>query len=233
MKEKVLFSWSGGKDSASALYELYRAQSYEVVALVTTGSAKCPRTCMHGVRLVLLDWQAKSLGLVLERVTISPDERQEQYEAKMLQILQKYLRMGVSSVAFGDISLEDVREYRESNLSKLGMKGVFPLWKKDTSEVARRFVELDFRAVVTCVDSRVLDRRFVGRLFDRDFLSDLPCHTDPCGENGEFHSFVFDGPMFRERILYRTGKIFLRQNRFYYCDLIPAGPTQTASGGAT
>jgi len=125
-------------------------------------------------------------------------------------------------VVFGDVFLEDLRRYREGNLAKIGMKVVFPLWKRDTNELAHAFIDLGFKAVITCVDSNVLDRRFVGRVFDEQFMSELPDTVDPCGENGEFHSFVYDGPIFRERIAHRKGKVILRDNRFYYCDLIPA-----------
>ena len=133
-----------------------------------------------------------------------------------------YRKLGVNSVVFGDIFLEDLRKYREDNLAKIGMEGIFPLWKSDTAELARTFIDLGFKAIITCIDSNILDRSFVGRVFDEHFLSELPGGVDPCGENGEFHSFVYDGPLFRERITYKKGQIVLRDNRFYFCDLIPA-----------
>lgn len=219
--EKVLFTWSGGKDSAMALYELEMAEGYEIAALLTTITEDFDRISMHGVRTALLEQQAESLRLPLEKVYITGNASNEEYEAKMRDKLTHYQDQGVSSVVFGDVFLEDVRKYRERNLAKIGMKGIFPLWERDTVELAHTFVDLGFKAVVTCVDSDVLDGKFVGRVFDERFLSELPDHVDPCGENGEFHSFVYDGPIFRERIPYRKGKIVLRDSRFYYCDLIP------------
>jgi uncharacterized protein (TIGR00290 family) len=221
MKEKVILSWSGGKDAALALHELQRSKEYEILALLTTVTEEYDRISMHGVRRVLLERQAESLGLPLENVLISKNTSDEEYDRKMREVLQKYLATGVSCVAFGDVFLQDVRNYREENLSKIGMKGVFPLWQSDTTKLAHTFINLGFEAVITCVDSKVLDRRFVGRAFDERFLSELPSGVDPCGENGEFHSFVYAGPIFRKRILHKRGEVVLRDGRFYYCDLIP------------
>jgi uncharacterized protein (TIGR00290 family) len=220
--EKVLFTWSGGKDSAMALYQLQMTDGYEIVALLTTVTRDYDRISMHGVRTALLKQQAESLRLPLEEVYITRDASNEEYEDSIREKMLHYRKLGIDSVVFGDIFLEDVRKYREDNLEKLSMKGIFPLWKSDTAELARTFIDLGFKAVITCIDSNVLDRSFVGRVFDEQFLSELPGGVDPCGENGEFHSFVYDGPLFRERITYRKGKIVLRDNRFYFCDLIPA-----------
>ncbi len=222
MSEKVILSWSGGKDSALALHELHETGNYEIAALLTTVTQDYDRISMHGVRRVLLERQAKSLGLPLEKVFISKDTSNEEYESKIREVLAKYLAAGVRCVVFGDIFLEDLRKHREDNLSKIGMEAIFPIWKRDTSELAHTFVELGFKAVITCVDSNVLDKAFIGRAFDEQFLSELPSAVDPCGENGEFHSFVYDGPRFQERILHTIGKVVLRENRFYYCDLEPA-----------
>lgn len=221
MKEKVILSWSGGKDSALALYELERTKSYEIAALLTTVTQEYDRISMHGVQRILLERQAESLGFPLEKVFLSKDFSNEDYESKMREVLEKYVDDGVSCVAFGDIFLEDVRKYREENLSKMGMKGIFPIWRRDTRELAHTFIDLGFSAVITCVDSDVLDKTFIGRAFDESFLSKLPSTVDPCGENGEFHSFVYDGPIFREPILHTKGEVVLRENRFYYCDLTP------------
>ncbi len=221
MKEKVLLSWSGGKDSALALYELKKAGNCEIVALLTTISQDYDRISMHGVRRVLLEQQAESLGLPLEKVFISKETCNKDYESKMREVLAKYLAYGVRSAVFGDIFLEDLRKHREENLSKIGMKGIFPLWKRNTAELAHTFINLGFKAVVSCVDSNVLDKRFVGRAFDKQFLSELPSNVDRSGENGEFHSFVYDGPIFQEKISYELGEIVLKENRFYYCDLTP------------
>ena len=219
--ERVLLTWSGGKDSAMALHELQSSGAYEVLAVLTTVTEQYDRVSMHGVRTVLLERQADSLGLPLEKVYIGANASNEEYEARMRDKLTYYQARGVSSVAFGDLFLEDVRRYREENLSRVGMKGLFPLWGRDTSELAHSFIDLGFKAVITCVDSNLLDGAFVGRDFDREFLSELPPAVDPCGENGEFHSFVYDGPLFRSRILHERGEIVLRDSRFYYCDLVP------------
>jgi uncharacterized protein (TIGR00290 family) len=219
--EKILFAWSGGKDSALALYEILESQEFEVVALLTTVTEGHDRISMHGVRRVLLEQQADSLGFPLEKVWISQDAVNAEYESKMSQVLEKYLAEGVHSVAFGDIFLKDVKEYRERNLSRVGMVGVFPLWGRDTQELARRFLGLRFRAVVTCVDSTTLGKDFAGRDIDEKFLRELPTTVDPCGENGEYHSFVYEGPILRERVEYTKGEVVLREGRFFYCDLIP------------
>jgi uncharacterized protein (TIGR00290 family) len=221
MMRKVLLTWSGGKDSALALYELQRKHDHEILALLTTLTEEYNRISMHGIRDILLEFQVNSLSLPVERVYLSKDSCNEEYEAKMSEVLQKYLRVGVSGVVFGDIFLEDLRKYREDNLSKIGMKAIFPIWKRDTAELAYEFIDLGFKAIITCVDSHVLDRTFVGRYFDRQLLSEFPSTIDPCGENGEFHSFVFDGPIFQKSVSYIKGEVVLRDDRFWYCDLIP------------
>ncbi len=222
MKHKTLLAWSGGKDSALALHETTNCQCHEIVALLTTFTEDYDRVTMHGVRRTLLEQQADSLGLPLEKVFISRNSSHEEYGLKMQQALERYIAVGVSSVVFGDIFLEDVRKYREDNLSNLGMKATFPLWKQDTLKLAHHFLDLGFKAIITCVDSRTMNGENVGRIFDNDFLSELPSNVDPCGENGEFHTFVFDGPNFRHKIAFSAGDIVLRDNRFYYCDLTPA-----------
>ena len=220
MAEKVLFTWSGGKDSILALYELQIRSDYEIVALLTVLTEDYDRISMHGVRSILLERQADSLRLPIEKVYISKNSSNEEYEAKMREVLQRYLTADVSSVVFGDIFLEDLRKYREDNLSKIGMKAVFPIWKRDTTDLSHEFIDLGFKAIITCVDSNVLDKAFVGRLYDQQFLSELPSTVDPCGENGEFHSFVYDGPIFQKRVPYTKGEIVFRDGRFWYCDLI-------------
>ncbi len=220
--EKVLFAWSGGKDSAMALYELKKNRDYEISALLTTITEDYDRISMHGVRKILLEQQAESLGLPLEKIYITKRSSNEEYEAKMRDALTRYQGMGVSSVAFGDIFLEDLKKYREDNLLKISMKGIFPIWKRNSTELAHTFIDLGFKAVITCIDSKVLDKTFAGRTFDKQFLSELPPNVDPCGENGEFHSFVYDGPIFSKRILCEKGEVVLRDNRYYFCDLIPA-----------
>lgn len=188
MKEKLLLSWSGGKDAALALYELQRSEKHEVTGLLTTVTREYDRISMHGVRRVLLERQAESLHLPLEVVFISKSNSEKEYERAMRAAMEKQLAAGVTAVAFGDIFLEDVRRYREDKLSSIGIEAVFPLWDRDTTELAHSFMHLGFEAVVTCVDSEALDPAFVGRDFDLQFLTDLPPEVDPCGENGEFHT---------------------------------------------
>ena len=222
MNQKIVFSWSSGKDSASAFYEMQKVKNYQILSLLTTVTQDYERVSMHGTREVLLDKQAASLGITLHKVFISKERSNIEYEEKMRNALLSIKSEGVESIGFGDILLEDLKKYREDKLSQIGMKAIFPLWKKDTGKLASRFIDLGFRAVVTCIDSKVLKKDFVGRDFDKDFLADLPSGVDPCGENGEFHSFVHDGPIFREPILYKKGEIVLRDKRFYYCDLLAA-----------
>ena len=222
MKEKIIVSWSGGKDCALALYAIKKKKKYEVLSLLTTITKNYGRISMHGVRQILLERQAQSLDLPLHKIFISKNTVNEEYESQMREALSRYLMSGISSVIFGDIFLEEVKKVREDNLSKVRMKGSFPIWKKNTKKLAREFIDLGFKAIITCVDSHALDRSFVGRVFDRQFISKLPPGVDPCGENGEFHTFVYDGPIFKKQVRYRIGKVILRDNRFYYCDLVPA-----------
>lgn len=220
MKEKLLFSWSSGKDSGLALHELKREGRYEVVALLTTVTEGYDRISMHGVRTELLAQQANNLGIFLERVHIPKKSSDEQYEAAMKEALLRYKEKGVSAIGFGDLFLEDLKAYREKRLSEVGLKAVFPLWKRDTKVLSREFIRLGFKAVITCVDSQALDGRFSGREFDEQFLSELPEGVDPCGENGEFHSFVYDGPLFKAPVRFKKGGVFVRDDRFHFCELV-------------
>jgi uncharacterized protein (TIGR00290 family) len=219
MREKAIVSWSGGKDSALALYEMQK--DCEIVALLTTVTQGYDRISVHGVRTSLLERQARSLGLALEKVIISPTCSNEEYEIKMRTALEKYRQAGVTSVICGDIFLEDVRRYREEKLFTVGLKGVFPLWKRDTTELAHRFLALGFQAILCCVDTSVLDQEFAGRLYDPEMLARLPPGVDACGENGEFHSFVFGSPNMATGVKYGVGERILRDNRYCYCDLLP------------
>jgi uncharacterized protein (TIGR00290 family) len=222
MTEKVLLSWSGGKDAALALYELQASKDYEVSALLTTVTQEYDRITMHGVRRVLLERQAEAVGLPLHTVFISAATTDGEYRGKMRAALQEHVDAGVSCVAFGDLFLEDVRRYREENLAQIDLRAVFPLWQRDTRELAHSFVDAGFKAIITCVDGQHLDGSFVGRRFDEQLLADLPPSVDACGENGEFHSFVYDGPLFSRGVGYTRGATVLRDDRFYYCDLLPA-----------
>jgi uncharacterized protein (TIGR00290 family) len=220
MPEDIVFCWSGGKDSAMALHALGAEPSVRITGLLTTVTEEYDRISMHGVRRALLERQAESLGLPLHTVLIPPQCVNATYEARMKEALEQYLARGVRRVAFGDIFLEDLRVYREQNLSKVGMEAVFPIWKRNTRELARELIRLGFRAIAVCIDPRVLDSSFAGRELDKSFFSDLPPGVDPCGENGEFHTFVFDGPIFRKPVQFRAGETVHRDG-FYFCDLLP------------
>ena len=219
MAEKTVALWSGGKDSALALHEFGRA---DVVALLTTVTAEYERISMHGVRVALLERQAEALGLPLEKVAIPPCCPNGEYEARTCAALGRHRVEGVTSVLCGDIFLEDVRRYREEVLfAGCGLRGAFPLWGRDTRALARTFLGLGFRAVLCCVDTRVLPLEYAGRSYDEELLGDFPPGADPCGENGEFHTFVFDGPGFSRPVDFTPGERVLRDGRFGYCDLLP------------
>ena len=236
-KEPILFCWSGGKDSAIALHTLLQQKHFRVVALLTTVTETYDRIAMHGVRRELLRRQAESIGLPLHEVFIPPQCVNPIYEARMEEVLRVFYNQGVCQVAFGDIFLEDLRAYREKNLARIGMAALFPIWKRDTRELVRHFHEHRFRAIVACIDSKVLGPSFAGRELDESFFRDLPANVDACGENGEFHTFVFDGPIFQSPIPVRTGEVVNRDG-FIFCDLLPAehpaattNPTVIPSGG--
>jgi uncharacterized protein (TIGR00290 family) len=220
MPEPILFCWSGGKDSAMALHTLLQQNEFHISALLTTVTEGYERISMHGVRRELLKRQAQSIGLPLHEVRIPPQCVNPIYEARMEEALRVHFEKGVRRVAFGDIFLEDLRAYREKNLARMGMTAIFPIWKRDTRELVRSFLANRFRAVGVCVDGKVLDPSFAGRELDESFFRDLPPHADPCGENGEFHTFVFDGPIFQSPIPVRTGEIVNRDG-FVFCDLLP------------
>ena len=220
MPEPILFCWSGGKDSAMALYTLQQQEEYRVTALLTTVTEGYDRISMHGVRRELLQRQAESIGLPLHEVFIPPQCVNPIYEARMEEALRFHYNQGVRKVAFGDIFLEDLRVYREKNLARIGMTALFPIWKSDTRELIQFFHAQGFRSVAACIDGKVLDRRFAGRELDAAFFEELPPEVDPCGEKGEFHTFVFDGPIFRVPLSIRTGEVVARDS-FLFCDLLP------------
>jgi uncharacterized protein (TIGR00290 family) len=219
--EPILFCWSGGKDSAMALYTLLQRNDVCVTALLTTVTEGYERISMHGVRRELLLRQAESIGLPLHEVRIPPQCVNPIYEARMEEALRAHYDQGVRKVAFGDIFLEDLRSYREKNLARIGMTALFPIWKRDTHELIQFFHAQLFRAIAACVDPKVLGPSFAGRELDESFFRDLPPAADPCGENGEFHTFVFDGPIFHFPIPVRTGEVVNRDG-FVFCDLMPA-----------
>jgi uncharacterized protein (TIGR00290 family) len=242
-KEKVVFCWSGGKDSALALNRVSNDASYEVVALLTTCNEHFERVSMHGVRMALLDRQAQAIGLPLEKVFVSRQSSNEEYQKKMSDCLLAYKARGVTGCVFGDIFLEDLRLWREQNLALVGLRGIFPLWKVASNELIQEFISAKFGSVVCCTNDAYLDESFVGKTIDADFVASLPADVDPCGENGEFHSFAFAGPIFKESVKFQVGeKVYRpleethpavastvcpapgarRTKGFWFCDLLPA-----------
>lgn len=215
----VVVSWSGGKDSALALWVL-RGQSVPLKALLTTVTETFERISMHGVRIELLRQQAASVGLPLVEVRIPPACSNDLYEERMHHTLTSAELRDCEQYAFGDLFLEDVRRYREERLGAIGKCGIWPLWGADTSKLASEFIDNDFRAVIVCVDPNKLDPAFCGRDYDRSFLDELPSDVDPCGERGEFHTFVYDGPVFRHRIDVRRGET-VERDRFFFSELLP------------
>ena len=213
-------SWSGGKDSCLALYEIQKTPDYRVAALLTTVTRDYDRISMHGVRRVLLEKQALSLGVPLHQVLIAKGATNQEYETNLIDAVLNYHHRGIDSIVFGDLFLEDIKTYRDQFLARHDLRGIYPVWMRNTTEFINEFIDLGFKAVVTCVDSKVLDSSFAGRVIDRDFLAKLPASVDPCGENGEFHTFVFDGPNFAQPIGFSVGDTVLRDG-FWFCDLLP------------
>lgn len=218
--EPVVVSWSGGKDGCMALREILEDEWYAVESLLTTVTEGYDRVSMHGVRRELLARQAASLGLPLREFVIPQNASNEIYEARMGETLSEFRARSVESVVFGDLFLEDIREYREAQLAKAGTRGLFPVWGRNTGEFAEEFIELGFRAVVVCLDPRKLDKSFAGRSFDESFLEDLPSGVDPCGENGEFHTFVHEAPIFERSVEFDIGESVERDG-FLFTDLAP------------
>lgn len=216
---KAVVSWSSGKDSAMSLHKVLRSGEFEVVCLLTTVTDPFRRVSMHGVREELLDAQALSVGVPVAKVRIPYPCPNDVYEREMGGFLKKWKRKGATHCVFGDLFLEDVRRYREERLDRAGVKPVFPIWGEDTRRLAREMLRVGFRAVVTCVDTRQLGASFAGREFDKSFLDDLPAGVDPCGENGEFHTFVYDGPIFKKRIEVEVGRRVLRDG-FQFADVL-------------
>jgi uncharacterized protein (TIGR00290 family) len=243
MKEKIVFCWSGGKDSALALHRLQMEGRYGIVALLTTCNEHFQRVSMHGVRVELLELQARAIGLPLEKMFVSQRGSNEEYVEKMKGHLLGFQAQGVTRFAFGDIFLEDLKRWREENLAQLGLLGVFPIWKADSRDLIREFIALGFGSIICCVNDAYLGEKDLGRNIDADFIRSLPADVDPCGENGEFHSFAFAGPIFKEPLSIKVGeKVYRpveethgatssvcplpgarRTKGFWFCDLLP-GP---------
>jgi uncharacterized protein (TIGR00290 family) len=216
---KALLSWSSGKDSAWSLHVLRKRGEVEVVGLLTTVNEVYSRVAMHAVRVELLDAQANAVGLPLWKIPIPSPCSNAQYEAAMLAAIERAKSDGVNTFAFGDLFLEDIRRYREERLRETGVSPIFPIWALPTIELAREMIASGLRARVTCVDPKQLPASFAGREFDAGFLADLPPAVDPCGERGEFHTFAYDGPMFRHRVPVQGGEIIERDG-FVFADLL-------------
>lgn len=234
-------NWSGGKDSAFALHHILQEDEYSVECLLTTVNIDHQRISMHGVRKQLLLMQAERLGISLKIVELPSDTTMETYDAIMQKAMDELKAEGFTHSIFGDIFLEDLKNYREQRLAEVGFTGVFPLWKKDTTQLINDFINLGFKTITCTVNSKLLDESFAGRVIDKDFINDLPSHVDPCGENGEFHTFVFEGPIFFSPITIKTGeKVFRNYSKvdcdtsdnkeekketwdsgFWYCDILP------------
>ncbi|HEV2221971.1 MAG TPA: hypothetical protein VGR84_03125 [Candidatus Acidoferrales bacterium] len=229
-KPKAWLSWSSGKDSAWALHVMRQCGDFEITALLTTINRTHNRVAMHAVRESLLDAQAAATGLPLVKVEIPSPCLNEIYEHAMSEAMAQASAEGVTQMIFGDLFLEDIRKYREENLAKCGIAPVFPLWGRDTRLLAQEMLAGGLRAVLTCIDPKKLDASFVGRSFDEKLLADLPSSVDPCGENGEFHTFACAGPMFASPILVDLGEIVERDG-FVFADLLPraAAPGFTAN----
>ncbi|EMY3583671.1 diphthine--ammonia ligase [Flavobacterium psychrophilum] len=243
MKKKAIFNWSSGKDSALALYKTLQDTEIEIVSLLTSVNKKHNRISMHGVRTQLLVQQAKSIGLPLHIMEIPEMPSMNDYEEVMQKTLTNFKEKGISHSIFGDIFLEDLRKYRENKLAEMQLEAIFPLWKIPTKALILEFLALGFKTIVVCVNERNLDKSFVGRVIDAQFIADLPDDVDLCGENGEFHTFTFDGPIFEKPIDFEIGEIVYRKYEkpkqessntacdtsssdafdfgFWYCDLIP------------
>ena len=224
----TVLSWSGGKDSALALHELLLDPTVELRGLLTTITDGYDRVSMHGVRTSLVAEQAAALEIPLWSVRIPQSATNEQYERAMLEGLDAMRREGIEAIAFGDLFLSDVRAYRERLLEGSGLRPLFPLWGKPTRDLAKRFVSCGFRAVVVCVDPSQIDVSHCGSEYDDALLSALPESADPCGERGEFHTFVYDGPMFCEPIATQRGVVVQREG-FVFCDLLPGDPRGASS----
>jgi len=242
-KTKAIFHWSGGKDSALCLHKVMTLGEYTVSCLLTSVNEHYQRISMHGVRIELLEQQAASIGVPLVKMFMPEMPDMKTYETIMKKTLERLHRRDIHVCIFGDIFLEDLRKYRENKLAEMNLKAIFPLWKIPTDQLIREFIEMGFKAVIVCVNDKFLDRSFVGRTIDAAFLNDLPHNVDPCGEYGEFHSFVYDGPIFKKPIDYKVGEIVYRKylpqqhdsqsydnsssgsnpfdSGFWYCDLLP------------
>lgn len=236
---KTYANWSSGKDACLALYKVLQEQEYEVCLLVTTTNKDYNRVSMHGLPISLLEAQVSSIGLPLQQITFPAQVTMEDYSDRMEYAINGLKSQGFTHSLFGDIFLEDLRAYRDKQLHAIGLQGVYPLWKRDTKSLLMEFLNVGFKAITVCVNARFLDASFCGREVDASFIADLPDNVDPCGENGEFHTFVYDGPIFKKPVDFKIGEKILRtydrhendddncfqedaewDTAFWYCDLI-------------
>ena len=233
---KAFFSWSSGKDAALALHQLQTENQIEVSQLITTVNRHYERVSMHGLRNVLLEQQAAAIGIPLTMIELPEEPSMEVYDEIMNKQLARMKEEGFKKCVFGDIFLEDLRSYRENQLKAFGISAHFPLWKRDTKTLIKTFIDLGFKAITVCVKSELLDESFVGREINEQFVRDIPDQVDPCGENGEFHTFCYDGPIFQQAIPFEVGEKVFRSYRspkkeeeqtneksmgFWFVDLLP------------
>lgn len=226
--KRTLLSWSSGKDSAWALHLLRQQREYEIVGLLTTFNRVADRVAMHGVRRSLVRAQAEAVGTPLWEVNLPWPCSNEEYESAMRQACKKAIESDIECVAFGDLFLTDIREYREKQMSGTGLEPIFPVWGLSTRELAEEMISAGLRAKLACVDTKQISAEFAGRDFDTRLLSELPASADPCGENGEFHSFVYAGPMFKKSVSIQVGEV-VRRDQFVYADLMPEENAITAA----
>lgn len=226
--QKTYFNWSSGKDSALALYYLLQDKNYSVDSLLTSVNSHYDRVSMHGLRKELLLQQIETIGIPGTTIELPLQPTNEEYETIMKNKIQELIDEGYTTAAFGDIFLEDLKVYREKQLEPYGIKAVFPLWKKDTKELLKEFIDLGFKTITVCVNGTKLDKSFVGRVIDHDFINELPDDVDPCGENGEFHTFCFNAPYFKKTVEFTIGETIYREydnhgtkTGYWFCDLIP------------
>ena len=238
--KKTYFNWSSGKDSALALYKIQQEDGFNVDLLITNVNQDFERVSMHGLHESLLEKQAESIGLPLQKNYFPADVTMDLYDTLMQEKMKTLIDQNYTHCVFGDIFLEDLKKYREKKLAEVGVKGIFPLWKKDTKEVLQEFLSLGFKAITVCINAKLLGEEFIGRVIDQQFIEDLPDNVDVCGENGEFHTFVFDGPNFKFPIDFKIGEKVLKSytlhdddddnchqskdknydTSFWYCNLI-------------
>lgn len=231
-KIKTYFNWSSGKDAALALYYLQHNSKYKVSKLVTSINSYYNRVSMHGLRQNMLQKQADAIQLPLQLIELPKDTSMAIYDEIVGRSINKLKEEGYTHAAFGDIFLEDLKAYRDRQLGKVGIQGVYPLWKRNTKELMLEFLNLGFKALIICADAKYFDKNIVGQIITKDLIESLPQAVDVCGENGEFHTFCFDGPIFKERVNYSLGEITYKEypspvadskanSGFWYIDILP------------